>query len=101
MRLANLALILVMVRVTLNWNDVNTTEQGTIIYREIAGTFQPVGEVGPNATTFSETFSAVEGGQLPYQLKIFNATGEVFSNEWVGVVPTPPCKQKGKSGKCR
>jgi hypothetical protein len=99
----NLTLAAVIVTVFINWSDPNSTELGTTIYREIAGTYQPVGEVGPNVTTFSETFSAIEGAQLPYKVNIFNETESVFSNEWVGVVPLPPppCKQKGTSGNCR
>jgi len=95
----------VIVTVSLAWSDPNSTEDGTEIYREIAGTFEQVGEVGSNVTTFSETFSAIEGAQLPYKVKIFNETESVFSNEWVGVVPTAPppqpCRQRGKSRNCK
>jgi hypothetical protein len=101
----------VVVTVQLSWIQQPTTiEEGTNIYREIAGTFQQVGQVGPNETTFTETFSASEGAELPYIIRAFrgNELGSP-SNEWVGVVPTEPapepepepCKQKGKSKNCR
>jgi len=99
----NLTLAAVITTVFLTWSDVNNSEEGTVVYREIAGTYQPVGEVGPNVTTFSETFTASEGAQLPYKVKIFNESESVFSNEWVGLVPPPPepCRQKGKSKNCK
>jgi hypothetical protein len=96
----NITLVAVIITVFLTWNDPNSTELGTIVYREIAGTFEPVGEVGPDVTSFSETFTAIEGAQVPYKLRIYNETEEVFSNEWVGLVPEP-CRQKGKSKNCK
>jgi hypothetical protein len=97
----------VIIRISLSWGDPNGTEDGTRIYREIAGTFQQVGQVGANATTFSETFSAVEGSQQCYMVQPFNASQTApLSNEWCGQVPAAPppptpCRTKGKSGKCR
>jgi hypothetical protein len=89
----------VIVTVFLTWSDINTVEDRTEIYREIAGTYQLVGEVGENQSQFSETFSASKGAQLPYKVKIYDGELFVESNEWVGTVPLP-CKQKGKSGNC-
>jgi hypothetical protein len=92
----------VIVLVNLFWNDINTVEDRTEIYREIAGTYQLVGEVGENQSQFSETFSASEGAQLPYKVKIYDGDLHVESNEWVGVVPTSqPCVTKGNSKNCR
>ncbi len=89
-----------IVTVTLVWGDPNSTEEGTKIYREIAGAFEQVGEVGPDVTTFVETFTATEGAQLPYHVRPFNGSEMAPpSNEWVGIVPTA-CRQKGKSGNC-
>jgi hypothetical protein len=89
----------VIVTVFLTWSDINTVEDRTEIYREIAGTYQLVGEVGENQSQFSETFSASKGAQLPYKVKIYDGELFVESNEWVGTVPLP-CKVKGKSGNC-
>ena len=94
----------VIVTVTLIWGDPNSMEDGTKIYREIAGTFEQVGEVSPDITTFSEMFTATEGAQLPYHVRPFNSSEMAPpSNEWIGVVPLPPepCQQKGKSKNCR
>ena len=101
----NMTLVAVIITTFLTWSDPNSTELGTVVYREIAGIFESVGEVGADVTTFSETFTAIEGAQVPYKLKVFNETEEVFSNEWVGQVPLPtpepePCRQKGKSQNC-
>ena len=82
------------VTVSLSWTDTNTTEDGTKIYREIAGTFQQVGEVGPNVTSFNETFTASEGAQLKYHVRPYQGSELAPpSSEWVGVVPglTPTC----------
>jgi hypothetical protein len=93
----------VIVSVSLVWTDVNTapdqSEDGTAVYREIAGTFQQVGEVGVDATSFSDHVTASPGAQLCYHVSPFDAE-EIApaSNEWCGKVP---CKQKGNSGKCR
>jgi hypothetical protein len=92
---------LLIVTVSLDWVDTNDSEDGTIIFREIAGAYQPVGQVGPDVTTFSETFSASEGAQLPYKVQVFRGEELApFSNERVGIVPGP-CRQKGKSNNCR
>jgi hypothetical protein len=91
--------------VSLGWTDPNTaidqSEDGTAINREIAGTFQQVGSVGPNVTKFSESFPATAGSQQCYIVLPFYSDGldgADPSNEWCGTVP--PCKQKGKSGHC-
>jgi hypothetical protein len=91
--------------VSLGWTDPNTaidqSEDGTAVNREVAGTFQQVGSVGPNVTKFSESFPATAGSQQCYiVLPFYNdgLDGADPSNEWCGTVP--PCKQKGKSGHC-
>jgi parallel beta-helix repeat protein len=92
--------------VSLGWTDPNTTvdqsEDGTVVNREIAGTFQQVGSVGPNVTQFSESFSASAGSEQCYNVRPFYNDGLLGadpSNEWCGIVP--PCKQKGNSKNCR
>jgi hypothetical protein len=92
--------------VSLGWTDPNTapdqSEDGTAVNREVAGTFVQVGAVGPNATQFSESFSASAGSQQCYVVQPFyndGLDGADPSNEWCGTVP--PCNQKGNSGKCR
>jgi hypothetical protein len=91
--------------VSLGWTDRNTaadqSEDGTLVDREVAGTFQQVGSVGPNVTQFSQSFSAAAGSQQCYQVRPVYSDGQLGadpSNEWCGTVP--PCKQKGKSGNC-
>jgi hypothetical protein len=93
------------VNVSLGWSDPNTavdqSEDGTLVDREIAGTFQQVGSVGPNVTQFLQSFPATTGSQQCYQVRPVYSDGELGadpSNEWCGTVP--PCKQKGKSGNC-
>jgi hypothetical protein len=98
-------LLVIIVSVQLSWNDTNTIEDGTIIYREIAGTFEQVGQVGPDVITFSESFSAVEGSKACYTVKTFRGEETAYAvnpPEWCGDIPTapPPCKQKGKSRNC-
>jgi hypothetical protein len=104
-----ITLAAVIVSISLLWTDVNTApdqlEDGTAVYREIAGTFQQVGTVGANVTQFSETVSATGGAQLCYKVKPFyhNELPEEaapMSNEWCGQVPPEPCKQKGNSKNC-
>jgi len=94
--------------VSLGWTDPNTaedqSEDGTAAYREIAGTFQQVGSVGPNVTQFSESFSAAAGSVQCYHVRPFYSDGLLGadpSNEWCGQMPPAPCVPKGKSGKCR
>jgi hypothetical protein len=106
-RLTLVAVLAVIIRVTLSWNDPNTapdqSEDGTAIYREIAGSFQQVGSVGPNVTTFVETFSAVGGSQQCYVARPFRNDGELADapNEWCGTVPPDPCVTKGNSKNCK
>jgi hypothetical protein len=91
--------------VSLGWSDPNVaadqSEDGTLVNREIAGTFQQVGSVGPNVTQFFQSFSAAAGSQQCYQVRPVYSDGLLGadpSNEWCATVP--PCKQKGKSGNC-
>jgi hypothetical protein len=99
--------VAIVVGISLVWTDVNTevdkNEDGTAVYREIAGTYQQVGQVPANQTQFAETVSASEGAQLCYKVRPFyhNELPEEaapLSNEWCGTVPA--CKTKGKSGNC-
>lgn len=93
-----------IVSVFLVW-DGSDNATGTKVFREIAGTFEQVGEVGPHVTAWDETLTASEGAQLCYVVRPFD---EPESNEWCGTVaatePLPPepepCRPKGKSGKC-
>jgi hypothetical protein len=102
----SITLAALIVSVFLEWDDTNSMEQGTKIYREIAGAFQQVGEVGPDVTVFDETLSASEGAQLCYHVKPFDADETApASNEWCGTVavtqpPPPPCTPP-QSRKCR
>jgi hypothetical protein len=100
----------VIVSVALLWTDPNTapdqSEDGTAVYREIAGTYQQVGTVGANVASFSESFSALEGSQQCYKVKPFYndekpEEAAPMSNEWCGQVPPEPCQQKGNSKNCK
>jgi hypothetical protein len=107
-KLTFLVVFAVIIRITLNWSDPNIaedqSEDGTAIFREIAGTFQQVGTVGANVTTFSETFSAAGGSFQCYHVRPFYSDGQLGadpSNEWCGQAPPEPCVPKGKSGNCK
>jgi hypothetical protein len=94
----------VIVSVFLTWSHPDTNEDGAAVFREIAGTYQQVGAVGPEVTQFSESFSAVGGSEQCYIVKtMYGGQFAPDSNEWCGQVPLDPepCVQKGKSKNCR
>jgi hypothetical protein len=59
--------------VTLNWIDTSTGEEGFYIERtpKSLGEWERVGQVGPNATTYSEI---IRRGAYSYRVQAFNAT---------------------------
>jgi PKD repeat protein len=59
--------------VTLNWIDTSTGEQGFYIERtpKSLAEWERVGQVGPNATSYSEIISR---GAYSYRVQAFNAT---------------------------
>lgn len=73
----------------LNWNDMNSDEDGTIIYREISGVFHEVGFVGPNVTSFTDDPPGAGGDTFCWTVRAFregNISGS--SNETCASVPT-------------
>jgi hypothetical protein len=75
--------------VTLTWQDNATNEMGYFIERATNGVdFIPVGGVGPNITTFTDS-QLVLGGQYTYRIRPSNTTTGSLSQPVV-IALTPP-----------
>ena len=81
----------------LKWQDNSTNETGFTIERrpvDQPGVFTPIGTVGPNVVTYSDT--VVSGAGACFQVKAFNAAGSSApSNEVCVTIPTPPTSPSG------
>lgn len=88
----------------LSWNDTNEDDDGTIVYRAVAGEYQEVAILGPNVTEFTDDPPAAAGDSFCWTVRAFR---EGFlsepSNEACATVPaatepspTKPGKRKGR-----
>lgn len=73
----------------LTWTDINSDEDGTIVYREISGVFHEVGFVGPNVTSFTDDPPGADGDTFCWTVRAFRQ-GAISgrSNETCATVPT-------------
>jgi hypothetical protein len=93
----SITLAAIVVSVFLVWVGSDNAV-GTKVFREIAGTFEQVGEVGPHVVDWNETLTAIEGAQLCYVVRPFE---EPESNEWCGMVPTVVVCTPPNAKRCR
>ena len=88
----------------LTWTDINSDEDGTIVYREISGVFHEVGFVGPNVTSFTDEPPGADGDTFCWTVRAFRE-GVISgsSNETCATVPTtsvnprPPSQGSAKA----
>ncbi len=81
-------------RIDLSWTDTSSDETGFRVYRSTGGSYQLVGTVGANTSTFSDT-TLSPCTTASYYVTAFNANGEssasnVASGETSGQAPQAP-----------
>ena len=85
----------------LTWTDVNESEDGTILYREVSGEWVEIGIVGPNVTSFTDDPPGADGDRFCWIARAFGG-GEISesSSEACASVPiTTGEPEPTKSGK--
>ena len=86
----------------LSWNDTNEDDDGTIVYRTVAGEYQEVAILGPRVTEFTDDPPAATGDSFCWTVRAFReGLLSEPSNETCATVPTTTEPSPTKPGKRR